>query len=118
MVERIKILIKKVRYFFSRSHLLISLLGLTSSDKFADNKGLVLIQIDALSKRHLEKALQNAEMPFLKQLLCKHHYRLHTHYSGMPCSTAAVQAELFYGVKAAVPAFSFRSQVKPCFYNV
>jgi hypothetical protein len=29
-------------------------------------------------------------------------------YSGLPSSTPAVQAELFYGVKCAVPAFSYR----------
>src|SRR5690606_20469607 len=34
-------------------------------------------------------------------------YQLHTQYSGLPSSTPAVQAELFYGVKGAVPAFSF-----------
>jgi hypothetical protein len=34
-------------------------------------------------------------------------YGLHTLYSGLPSSTPSVQAELFYGVKGAVPAFSF-----------
>jgi endonuclease/exonuclease/phosphatase family metal-dependent hydrolase len=46
-------------------------------------------------------------MPFLKNLLDAQGYELHSHYSGMPCSTASVQAELFYGVKSGVPAFSF-----------
>ncbi|MBI3736001.1 endonuclease/exonuclease/phosphatase family protein, partial [Candidatus Sumerlaeota bacterium] len=35
-------------------------------------------------------------------------YRLVEHYSGVPSTTPAVQGELFYGVKASVPAFSFR----------
>ena len=47
-------------------------------------------------------------MPFLRRLLRREHYRLHAHYSGLPSTTPAVQAELFYGVKGAVPAFSFR----------
>jgi len=46
-------------------------------------------------------------MPFLYKLLSRERYRLHTLYSGLPSSTPSVQAELFYGVKGAVPAFSF-----------
>jgi endonuclease/exonuclease/phosphatase family metal-dependent hydrolase len=46
-------------------------------------------------------------MPFLKNLIDAQDYELHSHYSGMPCSTASVQAELFYGIKSGVPAFSF-----------
>ena len=47
-------------------------------------------------------------MPFLRRLLAKEHYRLHSLYSGLPASTPAVQGELFYGCKCAVPAFGFR----------
>src|SRR5690606_33530960 len=54
-----------------------------------------------------EIALRKGEMPFLKTLLLRENYQLNTQYSGLPSSTPAVQAELFYGVKGAVPAFSF-----------
>ncbi|MEX1216154.1 endonuclease/exonuclease/phosphatase family protein [Saccharospirillum sp.] len=67
-----------------------------------------MIQIDGLSRPELEKALEKGKMPFLKQLLGREHYRLHTHYSGLPSTTPAVQAELFYGTPCAVPSFSFR----------
>jgi hypothetical protein len=46
-------------------------------------------------------------MPFLKRLLKKEHYHLDHLYAGVPATTPAVQAEIFYGVRAAVPAFSF-----------
>ncbi|MEP4547656.1 MAG: hypothetical protein ABJ000_15860 [Saccharospirillum sp.] len=67
-----------------------------------------MVQVDGLSRPELEAALAKGEMPFLKQLLQREHYRLHTHYSGLPSTTPAVQAELFYGMPCAVPSFSFR----------
>lgn len=70
--------------------------------------GLVLVQIDGLSYRQLESALQDRRMPFLAHLRRIEGYCLHRHYSGMPSSTPAVQGELFYGIRGAVPAFSFQ----------
>lgn len=67
-----------------------------------------MIQIDGLSQPQLERALDRGEMPFLQRLLRREHYQLHAHYSGLPSTTPAVQAELFYGTKGAVPAFSFK----------
>jgi endonuclease/exonuclease/phosphatase family metal-dependent hydrolase len=49
-------------------------------------------------------------MPFLRRLMSREHYRLHTFYSGLPATTPSVQGELFYGVRQIVPAFSFREQ--------
>jgi endonuclease/exonuclease/phosphatase family metal-dependent hydrolase len=40
-------------------------------------------------------------------LLRRDDYELHTFYPGLPSTTPAVQAELYYGIKSAVPAFSF-----------
>lgn len=66
-----------------------------------------MVQIDGLSREQLTRALVHRRMPFLQSLLKREHYELHTHYSGLPSSTPAVQGELFYGVRTAVPAFSF-----------
>ncbi|WP_436714429.1 hypothetical protein U8335_15185 [Roseiconus lacunae] len=66
-----------------------------------------MIQIDGLSRRELENAIEQGRMPFLKSLLDRQGYRLHSFYSGLPSSTPAVQGELFYGIKTAVPAFGF-----------
>jgi endonuclease/exonuclease/phosphatase family metal-dependent hydrolase len=46
-------------------------------------------------------------MPFLRRLRDHGQYPLHTFYSGLPSTTPAVQGELYYGVRAGVPAFSF-----------
>ena len=67
-----------------------------------------MIQIDGLSQPQFERALDRGELPFLRRLIRREHYQVHAHYSGLPATTPAVQAELFYGVKGAVPAFSFR----------
>lgn len=72
-----------------------------------EKPGLLILQVDGLSRRELEQAVRGRRMPFLRRLLRREGYRLHTHYSGLPSTTAAVQAELFYGVRAAVPSFSF-----------
>jgi 1,2-diacylglycerol 3-alpha-glucosyltransferase len=62
--------------------------------------GLIMIQIDGLSQPQFERALERGELPFLRRLISANTIRLHAHYSGLPATTPAVQAELFYGVKA------------------
>ena len=108
MLGRIESSLRRLRRRLSRSVWLARLLKLPASEGAPSRPGLVIIQIDGLSHAQLKVALRRGEMPFLRRLLRREHYRLHVHYSGLPATTPAVQAELFYGVKAAVPAFSFR----------
>lgn len=107
MISRIETKWRKVRRLFSRSHWLTRMLGLPVRKGQSNRPGLVMIQVDGLSRPQFERAAKNGEMPFLKKLMTKEHYTLHTNYSGLPASTPAVQAEIFYGIKTAVPAFSF-----------
>ena len=100
-------LFRKWRRWISRSEWLIRLLHLTKTQGAACEPGLVLIQIDGLSRRQMERAMDRGKLPFLAQLLRRHRYKLHSLYSGLPSSTPAMTAELLYGVKCAVPAFSF-----------
>ena len=99
---------RAIRRFFARSEWAVWLLGLKRTDVSPTEHGLILIQIDGLSKSQLEKAIDESRMPFLKSLIEKEHYCSHSLYSGLPSSTPAVQAELFYGQKTCVPAFGFR----------
>lgn len=69
--------------------------------------GLILIQIDGLSRTELEKAFHRQETPFLQKLITHEKYTLHHLYTGVPSTTPAVQGELFYGVKQIVPAFYY-----------
>jgi endonuclease/exonuclease/phosphatase family metal-dependent hydrolase/glycosyltransferase involved in cell wall biosynthesis len=100
----------KLKRFFSRWEWSAKLLKLNRSVETEIHPGLVLIQIDGFSKTQFQKALAENEMPFLKSLLEKEQYLLHSMYPGMPTSTPAVQGELFYGVKQIVPAFEYFDQ--------
>ncbi len=97
----------KVRRWGSKREWASYFLGLSKSTGTQDHPGLVLIQVDGLSKKQLERAIKSGKVPFLKRLLEKEKYHLYPYYSGQPSSTPSVQGELFYGVKQGVPAFAF-----------
>jgi hypothetical protein len=68
-------------------------------------RGLVLLQIDALSYFALQASLSSRYLPFLSRLLRKGRYRLHSYVTGLPATTPAFQVGLFYGQNAHVPGF-------------
>ncbi|KKO44555.1 hypothetical protein WG68_14745 [Arsukibacterium ikkense] len=110
MISRVEVWLRWARRSLSRSHWLTRLLQLTVSKGSGIRPGLIMIQLDGLSQPQLQQALKCGRMPFLRRLLQREHYILQALYSGLPATTPAVQAELFYGVKTAVPAFSFRDK--------
>jgi endonuclease/exonuclease/phosphatase family metal-dependent hydrolase len=108
MIGRIEAFLRRLRRALSRSEWLATLLRLPKSEAPPTAPGLVMIQIDGLAHTQLKRALERGEMPFLKRLIQREHYRLHRQFAGVPAATAAFQGELFYGVKGAVPGFNFR----------
>jgi endonuclease/exonuclease/phosphatase family metal-dependent hydrolase len=111
MFAKIEAYLHRVRRRLSRSEWAIRHLGLTPSEGTSETPGLLLIQIDGLARAQLERALASKRMPFLQRLLKREGYELHTFYPGLPSTTPAVQAELYYGVRSAVPAFSYFDRV-------
>ena len=107
MIDRIEVLLRRLHRWFDRSEWSVRLLRLSRTQAPVSAPGLILIQIDGLGRTQLERALAAGRMPFLRRLMKHEGYGLHTLYAGVPCTTPAVQAELFYGVKTAVPAFAF-----------
>ncbi len=105
-MKKIYSFFNKLKKAFSRSEWIIKLFSLDSIEGKEHDPGLLMIQVDGLSKNQLLAAIKNNRMPFLKSLL-KNTCSLNTFYSGLPSATPAVQAELFYGIKTAVPSFSF-----------
>ncbi|MEX0716488.1 MAG: glycosyltransferase [Planctomycetaceae bacterium] len=99
---------RRFRRWFSRRDWSVKLLDLPVSEGTAEKPGLILLQIDGLSRQELERALARGRLPFLKKLIDREGYSLRTMYSGQPATTPAVLGELFYGVPRAVPAFGFR----------
>lgn len=112
MIEKIETWFRKLRRRVSRSELSLKLFRLPSEQGKEAEPGLLMIQIDGLARSQLERALAHHQMPFLQTLLRRERYNLSTLYSGMPSSTPAVQGEIFYGVRTAVPAFSFYDREK------
>lgn len=107
MFASIESAIHRWRRRFSRSEWAIRHLGLTPVEGQSEEPGLLLIQIDGLARRQLEAAIDRGRMPFLKRLRDRSHYEMHTFYPGIPTTTPAVQAELYYGIHSGIPAFSF-----------
>lgn len=109
MMTRIESTLRRWRRRISRSEWLARMLKLQINERDPEAPALVLIQVDGLARPQLDRALAEGKMPFLKKLIEREHYHLDHMYSGVPSTTPAVQAEIFYGVKAAVPAFGFMS---------
>ncbi|AQQ08318.1 exodeoxyribonuclease III (xth) [Sedimentisphaera cyanobacteriorum] len=107
MLHKPEMIFRQIKGFFSKSRWLVHLLGLKYVSKDSEKRGLVLVQIDALSRKQLESAISTGKMPFVKSLIENQYYKIWNHYSGIPCATPGAQGELFYGIKGYVPSFSF-----------
>lgn len=111
MFANVESYLHRTRRRLSRTEWAIRHLGLKPSEGTSEEPGLLLIQIDGFGRAQLERALAHNRMPFLQRLLRREGYEMHTFYPGLPSTTPAVQAELYYGVRSAVPAFSFFDRV-------
>lgn len=68
---------------------------------------LVLLQLDGVSRGRLEAAIARGDMPALAARLARGTHVLSSCRSGVPASTPAFQAGLFYGVSPGVPGFAW-----------
>lgn len=120
MIVRIEAFIRKLWRVLSFDEWMTRLLNLPRSKGALDPgaPGLVMIQIDGLGFTQFERAMRKGNMPFLARLLKKEGYVNHPHYTGLPSNTPAVQGMLFYGVKACVPAFSFKDRLSGKVFNM
>jgi endonuclease/exonuclease/phosphatase family metal-dependent hydrolase len=108
MMDRVEILVGRLRHAFSRSRWSGRFAGQRSVGKQHARPGIVLVQIDGLGERILHQALSRGQMPFLGRLIRREGHQIISLYSGLPSATPAFQAELFFGQRCAVPAFCFR----------
>ncbi|TWU46860.1 endonuclease/exonuclease/phosphatase family protein [Rubripirellula reticaptiva] len=98
---------RRLRRGLSRSHLLSRWLGYGVAKSESHKPGLIILQLDGLSRQQFEAAIEKKRLPFLKELIERRYFHRLSFYSGIPSTTPAVQAEVMYGVKGAVPAFQF-----------
>jgi hypothetical protein len=79
--------------------------------------GFVGLQIDGLSFPHLRQALDRGYLPHLERYLRRGH-RLIEYRAGLPSTTPAAQAVIFYGLEEGIPAFRWfekaASQIISC----
>ena len=107
MISSILARLRWLRRKFSRTHWAARWLGIKSPEGEAQEPGLIMLQIDGLSRREFERAVESGQLPFLARLIRRGHFTLESFYSGLPSSTPAVQGEIFFGVRTAVPSFEF-----------
>ncbi len=118
MIVTIEAFLRKLWRVFSPEEWMRLLLNLPKTKDASLVQGLVMIQIDGLGFTQAGRAMQKGNMPFLTRLLKKEGYVNCRHYSGLPSNTPAVQGKFFYGVKACVPAFSFKDSQSGKVFNM
>lgn len=72
-----------------------------------EDRGFIVIQIDALAHDDLRRALDRGFAPNLKRLLERDGWELRRYPAGLPSATPAAQAAIFFGTKDRIPAFRF-----------
>lgn len=107
MIDAIERTMRTLRWRWSRSRWLAGLRAAGAPGPPSRAPGLLIVQIDGLSAHRFLRAVDSGHMPFVARLLAAGELRLVPMYSGMPSTTPAAEAELFYGVELAVPAFTF-----------
>lgn len=107
MLTRLGKTYRRLRRELSRSHLLSRWLGYGVEKSESHEPGLIILQLDGLSRRQFDAAIAKKRLPFLKELIERRYFNRLSFYSGIPSTTPAVQAEVMYGVRGAVPAFQF-----------
>ncbi len=107
MISRVHVRLRWLRRKLSRTHLAARFLGYELPAGDSHLGGLIMIQLDGLSREQFDRALKSRRLPFLSRMIRRGDLAEEDFYSGIPSTTPAVQAEIFFGKKAAVPAFQF-----------
>ena len=72
-----------------------------------NERGFVVIQIDALAHEDLVRAIDRGYAPRLRRLIERDGWELRRFPAGLPSATPAAQAAIFFGTKEDIPAFRF-----------
>ncbi|HEY0970750.1 MAG TPA: alkaline phosphatase family protein [Gemmatimonadales bacterium] len=70
-------------------------------------RGLVVLQIDALSHADLRRAFESGYCPTIERLLKREGFALRRWFCGLPSATPYCQAGIFHGENGGIPAFRF-----------
>jgi endonuclease/exonuclease/phosphatase family metal-dependent hydrolase len=106
VIDRIVQSLRRWRQRVSRTRLTARVLGRKSAAA-GDDPGLLILQIDGLSRTQFEKGAAAGRLPFLRHLAERGDVDLISFYAGCPSTTPAVQGEIMFGQPHAVPAYQF-----------
>lgn len=106
MIDRIVQSLRRWRRRISRSRMTARVLGRRSAQA-GDEPGLILLQIDGLSRSQFERGAESGRLPFLRRMAERGDVDLVSFYSGCPSTTPAVQGEIMFGQPHAVPAYQY-----------
>ncbi len=70
-------------------------------------RGIVALQIDALSYADLRRAIALGYCPTISRLLGEEGFHIRRWFSGLPSATPYCQAGIFHGENGGIPAFRF-----------
>jgi len=70
-----------------------------------EERGLLMLEIDGLSYRHLQQALALGYMPTLQEMMEEEGYLLSRVDCGLPAQTSSCQAGILFGDNHDIPAF-------------
>jgi uncharacterized membrane protein YvlD (DUF360 family) len=74
-------------------------------DASSTARGLIVIEIDGLSRPALDRAMREGYMPTLARWIAEGSHRLRTWDCGLPSQTSSSQAGILYGDNRDIPAF-------------
>ena len=72
-----------------------------------ERRGLVMLQVDALSHADLRRALELGYCPTIARMLADGDHTLRRWFCGLPSATPYCQAGIFHGENDGIPAFRF-----------
>src|SRR5919112_1611352 len=70
-------------------------------------RGLVMLQIDALSYAELRRGIELGYCPTISRMVREEGYTLRRWFCGLPSATPYCQAGIFHGENEGIPAFRF-----------
>src|SRR5512132_4686517 len=70
-------------------------------------RGLIMLQIDALSYAELRRAIELGYCPTISEMVREEGYTLRRWFCGLPSATPYCQAGIFHGENGGIPAFRF-----------
>src|ERR687894_2389422 len=74
-------------------------------------RGLIVLQVDALSYADLRRAISAGHCPTLARMLAVEGFELRRWFCGLPSATPYCQAGIFHGENGGIPAFRFYDKI-------